>query len=111
MKLVLASVALALVGCSSSVALKDGQTWEDYGYEAAMRGAKVLEASKFEGNAFAEYHKGYKKGLGEFCSQDGEKVALSGGYYAGTCDEINPNFTKAYKAGVAKAEAMLANKD
>ncbi|MGL6260958.1 DUF2799 domain-containing protein [Vibrio sp. WXL210] len=111
MKLVLASIGLALVGCSSSVALNYGQTWEQFGYQEAMHGELLLEQARFEGNTYGEYRKGYAAGLKELCSQDGYEFGLSGFYYQGSCDAINPEFAVQHNKGWVDAEIDQMNYD
>lgn len=110
-KLMAVVLALLLAGCSSTIALEKGQTWEQFGYDLAMRGSKMIETSRLESVDVAAYKKGYVAGLKAFCDQDGYDVGLSGLFYQGTCDEINPNFANQYNIGWVDYEINQQNYD
>ncbi|MGR5143213.1 DUF2799 domain-containing protein [Photobacterium sp. DNB23_23_1] len=110
-KLSVVSVALVLAGCSSTIALDKGQTWEQFGYDLAMRGSKMIETSRLESVDVVAYKKGYVTGLEAFCNQDGYDVGLSGLFYQGTCDRINPNFAEQYNIGWVDYEINQQNYD
>ena len=110
-KLMTACLVVVLAGCSSTIALKKGETWEQFGYDLAMSGGKMIETSRLESVDVAAYQKGYISGLKAFCEQDGYDVGLSGLFYQGTCDAINPNFAEQYNIGWVDYEINQLNYD
>ncbi|MGF1701951.1 DUF2799 domain-containing protein [Photobacterium makurazakiensis] len=110
-KLMIVSITLLLAGCSSTIALNEGETWEQFGYDLAMRGSQMLDGQHLEPAELQEYRKGYIAGLKSFCNQDGYDVGQSGIFYQGTCDKINPDFAEQYNIGWVDSEINQLNYD
>ncbi len=111
LKILAVSLAVLMAGCSSTYALNYGQTWDQFGYDLAMRGNRMIEPERLEEVNLDEYKQGYVRGLKEFCQQDGYQLGLSGLFYEGTCDSINPEFSKQYELGYVDFEISQQNYD
>lgn len=110
-KLLAVGFTVLMAGCSSTVALNYGQTWDQFGYELALRGDRMIDPERLEEVNLEEYQQGYIRGLKEFCQMDAYQLGLSGLFYQGTCDRINPEFSEQYELGYVDFEINQQNHD
>lgn len=104
----MAAVIAMLSGCVQlTPPTKDnGQSWQDFGYQWAMKGyiierqTDLLEkAPQLSGEQFAQYQAGYATGKAEYCQQDPFLLGRAGKIYYGICNDLDRRYNEEYWRG------------
>ncbi|MGF1774335.1 DUF2799 domain-containing protein [Vibrio wakamikoensis] len=101
----------AFVLLSGCVQLKppteeSAQSWQDFGYQWAMKGYIIesqsdlaKKAPELSAELFAQYQAGYATGKADYCKQDPFILGYDGKIYYGICNDLDRRYNEEYWRG------------